>query len=316
MSSAHLNQDVFTGSNYRGKRFLLILVLAAIVLFIIVSIHFFSVEGKGFLLYFLIIAVILIIGTIITIDRFFGIKYILGTDALIIKHGLLTKIIPYNTITNVEFSKPTNFQKMGGRTSSIPYIYSPVLGLLVYGKSPQVSMYGVNLQKLILISRIAGKPIGITPENGDIFIKQINEKNTSIGNPDFDKNKPLEQSQEIISSYRRNESILFVSALVLAAISLIYALYIYPQLNEQIPVHFNITGTPDRNGDKSEFLILQIFYSSLGILFSLIVYFILIRNKPLGKTLRGVQIMIIPVLFSIGLLIINIVNIRFTLANS
>ncbi|MEJ2277358.1 MAG: DUF1648 domain-containing protein, partial [Candidatus Lokiarchaeota archaeon] len=178
--------------------------------------------------------------------------------------------MPYGTITNVEFSKDTKFQK--------PRFFSPFHGLLLDGRSPQISLYGTKLEKLIIISTNIGRSIGITPENGDLFINQIKEKNKLIGNLDFEKNKPLEQSSQNINKIKRIELSLFVFSLILMTALLLYALYVYPQLKQNIPVSFKITGIPTRYGDKSEFLFLQIFYAILGVSPSIIVYFIIIRR--------------------------------------
>jgi uncharacterized membrane protein len=45
------------------------------------------------------------------------------------------------------------------------------------------------------------------------------------------------------------------AAIVIWLIPVAYLLYVFPSLPAIVPVHFGITGTPDRYGSKSEFLI-------------------------------------------------------------
>ena len=55
---------------------------------------------------------------------------------------------------------------------------------------------------------------------------------------------------------------------------LIYSAWIYPQLPDRIPTHFNIRGEPDDYGPKTIFLLFP------GIAFALFVLFSVISRKP------------------------------------
>ncbi|MGZ3753363.1 MAG: SdpI family protein [Mucilaginibacter sp.] len=46
-----------------------------------------------------------------------------------------------------------------------------------------------------------------------------------------------------------------IAALIIWLLPAAYLLYVYPTLPDTVPVHFGLTGTPDRYGAKSEFLI-------------------------------------------------------------
>lgn len=55
---------------------------------------------------------------------------------------------------------------------------------------------------------------------------------------------------------------------------LIYLLFTYPSLPDRVPVHFNIVGTADRYGSRSEFVGVVLMISAIGLGVALLVRFI------------------------------------------
>ena len=57
----------------------------------------------------------------------------------------------------------------------------------------------------------------------------------------------------------------------------LYALWIYPSLPEQIPVHFDMRGTPDRYADKS------LFYFIILPIANILLYYLIRYLTPLDR---------------------------------
>lgn len=255
-----MNQNVFKPAKSHGGYYLIIIFVAIILLFLTISISLFSFARIDFSMIFLLLSISIAVIFGIFIYGFFGMKYILTADALVIKWGFFQNIIPYRIITNIKYSNDKNYEGIREAGAAVPGFYVGKFRLIFGGDFIPVSLYGTNFKNLLLILTNTGKYYGITPENGDFFFQQIKDKNLLVEKIEVDIHEPLKQDPKISRRNQRISLFFFVLSLVFSAATFICFLYIYPQLKETIPLHFNINGAPDSYGNKSELWIIQIFF--------------------------------------------------------
>lgn len=179
MSFGFTNQNVFHPVKSKGGIILIIILCILAIGFGYATYYatYISIStslNKAIFVYFIDIAfagffVFLLYG-------FYGMKYILTNEALIIKSGFIKKIIPYLDIVNIESFKGKTFKyhTLGQRGGlSVPGYYWGTYIFHGNGERIYVSSYVTSKKDLMLIQKENGTNYGISPENEDLFYDSI-----------------------------------------------------------------------------------------------------------------------------------------------
>ena len=306
MAFDQTNQNVFRPVKSNGGYSLLIILILIGGLLTYMATRILFVAGISLSLLFFAIDIGIIGLFVVFLYAFYGMKYVLTNETLVIKWGLFKKVIPYSAIEDIEYSKGRRYQGIREGGANVPGFYLGKFKLIFEGEFSSVSLYATSLSNLLLIKIKDGKYYGISPKNGDLFYKLINERNPQIKEKEIDTNKPLKQSPEVTLRNKRVGFGILILSLLTAATTFIYFLYIYPQLSGTIPLHFDINGVPNGYGSKIELLYIQIFYLIFGVAFSVLIYEFVVRKGQIGKTITGVFVMLLPFAINLVFLIITI----------
>lgn len=306
MSFDQSNQNVFQPVKSNGGYYLLIILVIISALLTFLGVRMLLIAGVtvSLLIFGLDIGIVVVFA--IFLYGFYGMKYILTNEYLIIKWGFFKKVIPYRTIADIEYPKGRIYQGIREGGANVPGFYLGRFKLMFEGEFWGVSLYATSLSNLLLIKMNNGNYYGISPENGDLFYKRINEGHPQIEEKEIDTNKPLNQSPEVSLRNKRIGLGIFILSLLVSATTLIYFLYIYPQLSGTVPLHFGVNGVPNGYGSKSILIDIQIFYVIFGVGFSILIYEYVVRKRQLVKTMTGVVVMLLPLAINILFLVITI----------
>lgn len=128
-----------------------------------------------------------------TLNGFYGMKYILTDEELIIKSGIFKKTIPYADIIDIESIKGKGYFYRPYSQRAKFYVPGYYYGLyIIFGgniKKMFVYTYATSKNDIILIKKSNGTNYGISPANGELFynsikksIAQVNSQTNSQAN--------------------------------------------------------------------------------------------------------------------------------------
>ena len=235
-------------------------------------IFFFLISQGPTVLFFIIGVIIFLVDGLILFLTFLGKKmsYKVGENAFTVNLGLSKRMIPYASISKVQLSNTTLLLRLFG--ASWPGLH---WGLYKAKDVGNVWVYSTRMRgDFILIHLINGKKIAISPEDPRIFLNEINTWKSKFGTASPSEVEAFETSGKVVYA-----QVLAVTAAF--AVFLGYLLWIYPQLPEIIPVHFDINWNPNRWGHKSELFII----AGVAALFPIINAIVTIKYGRYGKEL-------------------------------
>lgn len=236
-------KKVFRPNKPQSSFFWVIILLLAID-FPILTLLYFSFQ-KISILFVALIAVLLIVnGTFLSLS-FFAKKMIFTVQdsMFFINFGFSKRKIPYSEIRDVKVTQTTLLLRLFG--ASWPGLHWGLYSAKELGK---VWVYSTKISgDFVLLELVDGSKIVISPEDSQELSNELNAKRKQFGT--------ATHIQTLDSSKR------FVYLQVLAVfgaffVFLGYLLWIYPNLPEIIPVHFDLNMVPNRWGNKSELFLI------------------------------------------------------------
>lgn len=236
-------KKVFRPNKPQSSFFWVIILLLAID-FPILTLLYFSFQ-KISILFVALIAVLLIVnGTFLSLS-FFAKKMIFTVQdsMFFINFGFSKRKIPYSEIRDVKVTETTLLLRLFG--ASWPGLHWGLYSAKELGK---VWVYSTKISgDFVLLELVDGSKIVISPEDSQELSNELNAKRKQFGT--------ATHIQALDSSKR------FVYLQVLAVfgaffVFLGYLLWIYPNLPEIIPVHFDLNMVPNRWGNKSELFLI------------------------------------------------------------
>ena len=222
------------------------LVLLAVINIPLMLLLFLGSQGPAF--FFVIIGVIFILidGLLLSLS-FLGrrIRYSLGEDDFTVNFGLSKRKIPYSSIRNVQLSHTKLLLRLFG--ASWPGLH---WGLYKVKGVGRVWVYSTMMRgNFVLMDLVNGEKIAISPEDPEIFLKEIDSWKSRFGTA-----SPIEAGR-----FETSTRVVYIQVVAVAAafaVFLGYLLWIYPSLPEVIPVHFDFNWNPNRWAHKSELLLI------------------------------------------------------------
>lgn len=236
-------KKVFRPNKPQSSFFWVIILLLAIDVPILTLLYF-SFQ-KISILFVALIAVLLIVnGTFLSLS-FFAKKMIFTVQdsTFFINFGFSKRKIPYSEIRDVKVTETTLLLRLFG--ASWPGLHWGLYSAKELGK---VWVYSTKISgDFVLLELMDGSKIVISPEDSQELSNELNAKRKQFGT--------ATHIQALDSSKR------FVYLQVLAVfgaffVFLGYLLWIYPNLPEIIPVHFDLNMVPNRWGNKSELFLI------------------------------------------------------------
>lgn len=244
---------------------------------------------------FVIIMGLLFLGMVIMFGYFTwaakNMEYVLEENELVIKWAFNKKSIPLDTITGIERAIGSSSLKVVG--ASWPGFH---LGSFTSptGKG-SVNLFATRIWGEIILIRTKWEVIGITPEDAEGFLKELNEKL-----PELNSDRVTGSREETpISPWKDKRVIaLVVLTFIILLATGIYLIQAVPGLPSRVPMHYNLTGEVDRYGAPNE-----IFYPfGIGVLVVLMMFGITgvtSRNNKSSVFMTALTGILISVIFSV-----------------
>jgi len=264
----------------------------AIILLVIIDVPFFIMlflSFQGFSFLFVILTVVLFLVDFLVLSlSFLGRKmsFKIQKDNFLVHFGFSKRKIPFSTIKDVKLSKTTLLFRLFG--ASWPGLHWGLYKAKDIGK---VWVYSTKMTgEFVVIELVDGSKIAVSPEN----LQQLyNELNTQRDR--FEKSST-------IKGYDQSTKLIYIQIASVATaffIFLGYVFWIYPQLPESIPVHFDLNLIPNRWGHKSELFIIV----SLAAIFPIINTIFVLKFGKYGKTM----------MIFIGIIFIAVITLFFSI---
>ena len=282
-SRGTLLNKVFRPSKTQSSFFWIIILLLTIDAPILTLLYF-SFQ-KISILFVALIAVLLIVnGTFLSLSFF--VKKMIFTvqdSTFLINFGFSKRKIPYSEIRDVKVTQTTLLLRLFG--ASWPGLHWGLYSAKELGK---VWVYSTKISgDFVLLELMDGSKIVISPEDSQALSNELNTKRKQFGT--------ATHIQTLDSSKR------FVYLQVLAVfgaffVFLGYLLWIYPNLPEIIPVHFDLNMVPNRWGNKSELFLI----AGIAAIFPILNSVLVLKFGKYSKTTTvflGIIFMILMFLF-------------------
>lgn len=172
-------------------------------------------------------------------------RYELSDDDVTVHFGLSRRRVPYAAIREAQCAPTTLQLRLFG--ASWPGLH---WGLYTAKDAGRVWVYATKMRgDFILLSLVDGKTIALTPEDPQAFLRALTAQQRRFGTASPGDMAAREPSRIVV----------YAQVLVVAAaffVFLGYLLWLYPSLPEVIPVHFDLSWTPNRWGHKSELFVI------------------------------------------------------------
>jgi hypothetical protein len=217
-------------------------------------------------------------------------EYVLDNDKLVINWAFNHKKIPFDSITG--------FQRIVG-TSSFKVVGASWPGFHLgsfsnpAGKG-MVNMYGTRIWGEMLLLRTKWEVIGITPENVDEFLDELNK---NVPGLKADVSEPVNSAESY--SALKDKKIWLINAVTIAVFVAagVYLVSTIPTLPAKIPMQYNLAGEVSRLGSPKEI------YTVWGIgmaieLFMLIMTGLVARNNRTSARMMAIVGLFLAVIFS------------------
>jgi uncharacterized membrane protein len=264
---------------------IIILAIIDIPLFIFLLLGY---QGFSFLLIIIVVILVLVDGLVLSLS-FLGkrMSFRIRPNDFLITLGFSKRKIPYSTIKDVKISKTTLVLRLFG--ASWPGLH---WGLYRAKNVGNIWAYSTKITgEFVIIELVDGKKVAVSPENPKLLLDELNSKKHR-----FDTTKSVE-------AFGSPMRIVYFQVASVAAAFLVflgYLLWIYPQLPEIIPVHFDFNFVPNRWGHKSELFLIAGIAAIFPIMNSILVL-------KFGKYAKSITIFLGLVFISVIVLFFGIV---------
>jgi len=308
--------QIFKPAKSNGGKYIIFTTIAIIILFLTILISIYSsIQSVSVFLLMLSFFIAIIAIFSLLIYAYYELEYIITNEFLLIKWGLKTTRIPIDSIKRIIKSETKDYEgiRLGG--VGIPGYLFGKFKFLIEGNFETVYLYATKLDNLLFIETNGKKKkfYGLTPAKEDEFISNLNRIGRNIEPQVIKKPEPFKVTKSSSKDIKYALS-LFIVSIILSITGLAYFLFIYFQLPQTIPLHFNINFVPDSYGNKNDLLGIISLFIIFGIGFSALLYYYIHRRTHLDQTKYGYSIMILPAAISLLFLILTIVILNQTLA--
>ena len=185
-----------------------------------------------------------------------------------VNFGLSKRKIPFSSIRNVKLSKTTLLLRIFG--AGWPGLY---WGLYKTKNAGNVWVYSTKRTgSFVLIEQVDGKKVAVSPENPKLLFDELVSQKNKFGTSDK------------VEGFGASTRLIYLQVVSVAAaffVFLGYLLWIYPQLPEIIPVHFDLNFIPNRWGHKSELFLI----GGIAAIFAIINSILVLKFGKYGKVL-------------------------------
>lgn len=253
---------------------------------------------------------VLVLG--ITAHGYYSMKYILTKDSLILKWSVFRRRISLENIQSVASVTDPKLQGIRAFGVGIPGHLVGKFYIKIDGEFVPTTFYATNLENLVILRTLDGKIFGITPDAREKLLSSLASNQAFITMVEMDTELPLRATQEIINKARLWISVLLLICILMGVGTWIYTFFVYINLPDLIPLHWGISGLPDRFGNKYELLIFNSVFTGIDILLSTLIFWWL-RKSDLGKIKLGITIMLFPLLITIVFSVLMIIISQLTL---
>jgi hypothetical protein len=243
------------------------------------------------------------------IHGYYTMAYQLSAKSLVLRWGFMKTNLLYDEITNIGLPRIPRFDGIRTGGVGIPDHLYGGFRLLLDGAYKPIKLVATKLSNLVIITMSNGKLHGITPEDPAGFIAGIKLRNLSIVEKRIDNESPLVIQAGLARSHALLGTIIFALVFIEVALNFCYVLAVHPSLPAIVPVHFDITGTPDRFGSKDELLWTTLFLSVIATAINMVMYIALRWKSELAKSRYGIAIMLLPLVLGTFFLVLNIATI-------
>jgi hypothetical protein len=224
--------------------------LWGLILIVVIDVPFivFLLVSQGPALFYLLMGgLLVVIDGLILPFTLFGkrMRYALDEDAVTIHFGLSRRRVPYTMIQDARLAPTTLQLRLFG--ASWPGLH---WGLYTAKDVGRVWVYATRMRgDFVLLSLVDGKTIVLSPEDPQAFLSAVSAQQHRFGTISPGDIAAREPSQTVVYAQ--------VLAVLVAFFAFFgYLLWIYPWLPEVIPVHFDLSWTPNRWGHKSELFVI------------------------------------------------------------
>lgn len=203
-----------------------------------------SYQGFSFLLIIIIVILVFVDGLFLSLS-FLGkrMSFRIRQDDFLITLGFSKREIPYSTIKDVKISETTLLIRLFG--ASWPGFH---WGLYRARDIGNIWVYSTKISgEFVIIELVDGKKVAVSPENSKLLFNELDSRKRR-----FDTTKFVED----FGPSMRTVYLQVASVAAAFFVFLGYLLWIYPQLPEIIPVHFDFNLIPNRWGHKSELFLI------------------------------------------------------------
>lgn len=221
-----------------------------------------------------------------------NLRYILDEKELVIKWAFNTKRVPYESIRGVRRTIGSSSMKVVG--ASLPGLH--IGSFTNPGGKGSVNLFATRLWGGILLIRSKWEIIGITPENEDDFLEELNRRVPVL---EADNLSEADTGVEAFSPWKEKRflGLIGLTALIFIAAA-IFLMKSIPGLPARIPMHYNLAGEVDRYGSPNELWV------PFGIGFIITLFLtaltgVMARNNKTSAYLLAFTGLFLAVLFSV-----------------
>ena len=251
------------------------------------------------------IAVILGIFCIV-IYGYYTMAYILSPERLVLCWAFFRTVIPLDMIVSIGTPRINRWDGIRTGGVGIPNHLYGAFRLLIDGAFMPVKLVATKLANLVILTTSTGKYFGITPESPEQFIASVKQKNSRIIETAINNSPPLLNKQATARKFTIISTVLFITVFIEIGIIVLFLLLTYPYLPDIVPLHYNISGVPDRLGSKDELLGASLIVPCIAMALNLLIFTLIRWKSELHKSTYGPAIMLLPFLVSTVFLVLNI----------
>ncbi|MHA1145229.1 MAG: PH domain-containing protein [Candidatus Helarchaeota archaeon] len=307
----------FLPQKSRGGLYLIITLGGIVALFSCILLFTFpTLTNTPFTFFILILFIVFLCVFAYFIFAFYTMKYVFATDHLLIQWGLIRRKILYENIKTMGLTSDWIYDglRLGG--IALPGYYGGKFMLLLNGIYEHITLYSSTTKNLVIIYYKQGKKLktcGISPENPEAFLSELQKRNDQIEKTTIKTREPLESEPEDIIRNVLYSKIAFIASLAILTIGVVFFVVLFVFLPPIVPVHFDVYGVPNRWGSKLELIGVLILLIVVGLGFTLPLYILTRTKTELLKSSNGYKLMLVALGINLALVIPTIATLLLTL---
>lgn len=179
-------------------------------------------------------------------------RYIIDGKDLIIKWAFSQKKIDLESINGIEKRIGISAFKVAG--ASWPGLH---IGAFAVGDNNNVNLYATRITGDLILLKHKWETVGITPEDPDLFLKDLSDLVPGIESKSVDPKVVEENKKESVRKNAKTFNILTAVNAVLIGLTFLWVTLVIPRLPAKIPMHIGPSGV-DRYGVPQELYVMPV----------------------------------------------------------